>query len=579
MAATRHASGDLAEREHAASRRKFLVRRASTATRVAAAAGIITGLYWCFWRLSWTVPATSDGAAEALQAHYMLHGNWLLHGWTIGDVSFYTTELPEYVLVELVHGLGIGTIHIAAAITYTLLLLLTGLLARGRERGSEGLARGLTAAVIMLAPQLGYGAFVLLLSPDHTGTQVPLLAGWLLLDLAPRRWYVPVALGLLLAWVQVADQVSVVTAVVPLIAVCCWRVLRGRARRRPAATAPDTRRPSCYWEIALAGAAVASFAVAELADKLISAAGGPQVSPLAFTPSARLWIHLQMTGEGLLELFGANFAGVSGWPGLFFAGVHLAGLALAAAGLVAAGVRLLRCRSDADLVSGVLSVAIVGNLVSYLVTIDPGPSIGSGYAAREIAAVLPLGAVLAGRELRVRVPVWRRATALSGDTATGHRRWMKAEGRSGEKWALIGMLLTGYAAALGYGVAQPAAPGQYSALATWLVAHGFTYGLGGAVSNVTTLDSGGNVWLAGVVVRSKRVVAQHYQSQLSDYNPKYHDVGFLVTGAPSAGPGRPGEILSYAAVTDTFGKPLGVYRFSGFTVMTWNRNLLKSLGG
>ena len=38
-------------------------------------------------------------------------------------------------------------------------------LARGRARGAEGLVRGLLAAGIMLAPQLGYGAFVLLLSP------------------------------------------------------------------------------------------------------------------------------------------------------------------------------------------------------------------------------------------------------------------------------------------------------------------------------------------------------------------------------------------------------------------------------
>ena len=29
----------------------------------------------------------------------MLHGNLMRSGWTLSDVSFYTTELPEYVLV------------------------------------------------------------------------------------------------------------------------------------------------------------------------------------------------------------------------------------------------------------------------------------------------------------------------------------------------------------------------------------------------------------------------------------------------------------------------------------------------
>ena len=126
-------------------------------------------LFLGYLRVSWTVAATSDGAALALQARDMLAGNWLLHGWTLSDVSFYTTELPEYVLVEAVRPFGLGVIHVAAAATYTLLVLAAFWLARGRAAGREGLARGALAAVIMVAPQLGYGAFVLLLSPDQSG--------------------------------------------------------------------------------------------------------------------------------------------------------------------------------------------------------------------------------------------------------------------------------------------------------------------------------------------------------------------------------------------------------------------------
>jgi len=179
---------------------------------VAALAAVGALLWWGYYRLSWTVPATSDGAAIALQAQDMLHGNWLLSGWTVGDVSFWTTELPEYALIELVRHLGTDVIHVAAATTYTLLVLLAGFLARGRARGREGVIRGLLASGMMLAPQLGYGAFVLLLSPDHTGTQVPLLLGWLILDLAPRRWWVPVLLGLLMASTVVSDRAAVLTA-------------------------------------------------------------------------------------------------------------------------------------------------------------------------------------------------------------------------------------------------------------------------------------------------------------------------------------------------------------------------------
>src|SRR5271165_5803628 len=65
-----------------------------------------TLLFFCYLRVSGTQAVTSDGASMALQAWDMLHGNWLLKGWTLTDVSFYTTELPEYILVGVFRGPG-----------------------------------------------------------------------------------------------------------------------------------------------------------------------------------------------------------------------------------------------------------------------------------------------------------------------------------------------------------------------------------------------------------------------------------------------------------------------------------------
>src|SRR5579859_5259338 len=155
-------------------------------------------LFFCYRRLSETQPVTSDGAANALQAWDMLHGNPLLRGWTVSDVSFYTTELPEYIGVELFRGLGPEVVHVAAAFTYTLLVLVAGLLAKGQAKGREALVRVLMASGITVAPQLRPGASILLLSPDHTGTLMLLLVTWLVLDRAPRRWYVPPVIAVLL---------------------------------------------------------------------------------------------------------------------------------------------------------------------------------------------------------------------------------------------------------------------------------------------------------------------------------------------------------------------------------------------
>jgi hypothetical protein len=155
--------------------------RATRVKQAAAVAGVAAILFCCYWRQSQSVPVTSDGAGNVLQAWDMLHGNLLLRHWWVSDVSFYTTELPQYMLIEVLLGLGAQVVHVAAAMTYTLLVLLAALLAKGRAQGRAGLARALLAGGIMLAPQLNATA-ILLLSPDHTGTSVPLLVIWLLID-------------------------------------------------------------------------------------------------------------------------------------------------------------------------------------------------------------------------------------------------------------------------------------------------------------------------------------------------------------------------------------------------------------
>jgi hypothetical protein len=532
---------------------------AVAAVAVVAAIGAL--LWWGYYRLSWTVPATSDGAAIALQAQDMLHGNWLLSGWTIGDVSFWTTELPEYALVELVRHLGTDVIHVAAAVTYTLLVLLAGALAIGRQHnaaegsrgvrgvvppGKESLVRGLITIGIMLAPQLGYGAFVLLLSPDHTGTQVPLLLGWLLLDLAPRRWWVPVVLGLLMASTVVSDRAAVLTAVVPLFVVCLVRACRSRGRGR-------------WFELSLAASAVTAVGVAQVANGLLARAGGFTAFPLSTTlaPTRLLWTHTWLTGWGIQEIYGANFIGVSGWPRMFFAVVHVAGLAVAVAGFALALGRFLRFRADTDLIDSVLAVAIVCNLLSYALSIEPGTVLGTGYPAREIAAVLPLGAVLAGRVIGPKLARGQLLPARSGYVALG--------------------LLACYGAALAYGAAQPAAPGDDAELASWLASHHLSYGLGRAESNIVSVESGGRVRLAVVADRGGLVREQLYQSARSSYDPRLHFANFVVASTPPGTPAYVPDLIAAADARRTFGPPARIYHFDGYTVLFWNVNLLTRL--
>src|SRR5713226_8974945 len=348
-------------------------------------------LFLCYLRLSRTVPDGSDGADQALQAWDMLHGNWLLRGWTVGDVSYYTTELPEYMVVELIRGLGTDVVHVAAAVTYTLLVLLAGLLAKGRAAGREGVVRALIASGILLAPQLDKGTALLIQQPDHIGTQVPLLVIFLVLDRAQcppggARWYITAAITTMLTWVIIADRVAVLDAALPLTVVCGVRAYRALVHDRKPAS-------SVWFEFSLMGAGIVSFAVAALVVSAIGHQGGYTSLPLTTTMASAGAIpaHLVLTIEGILHLYGAAFAGVSPGVAIALAVVHLVGLALALWGVC----RAFRRFFSADLIVPVLATGIVINLAAYAFSVKPV----TWFDTREIVAVLPFGAVLAGRLL------------------------------------------------------------------------------------------------------------------------------------------------------------------------------------
>src|SRR5580692_8262741 len=226
--------------------------------RLLAAAAVAVGivlLFVAYLQLSRTYTVNSDSANIMLMSWDMLHGNVLLHGWYLSDVSFYPTELPQYALLEGLLGLHPGTAHIAAAMTYTLAVLFAVLLARGPRDRASGCAawpRMAFTGGLMVAPQLGVGTFVLLMSVGHIGTAVPLMLTWLVIDWAATKphWFTPVIVGLLLTWVLVADPLALVVGIVPLVAVCGMRVLRAVLSARPIAARPCRRAGTrCPWPL------------------------------------------------------------------------------------------------------------------------------------------------------------------------------------------------------------------------------------------------------------------------------------------------------------------------------------------
>ena len=513
-----------------------------------ASAVAAAGLFTAYLFQSRTQAANADGASNALQAWDMLHGNVLLHGWRVSDVSFYTTELPQYALVEAARGLGSDVVHVCAAMTYTLLVLLAAWLAKGGRNGREGATRALIAAGIMLAPSLGDASYTLLLSPDHVGTGVPLLVTWIIVDRAaglPRfRWLAPIAVCLLLAWGEVGDPLVGAIGAVPLAAVSAMRVFQGLALRR------EPFRERAY-ELWLAVAALASVGVAYGAVKAIAAAGGWTATAVrtqiasGSMMSGNGWLTLR----GVLELFGADFFDVR--PGLpvFFAAVHLAGVALVVSGLWLA----VRRFSGGELLVQVLLVAIVVNLAAYLA----GTQVQDIHSTREIAAVLPFGAVLAGRQLAA--PLLAKHSLAAGVPVAGVA------------------LLAGYAAMLGFGASQPSVPAENADLTAWLAAHGLSHGLSGYwQGSGVTVDSGNSITVRSVVVNGNRLMSQAYwEAKQEWYQPSSNYANFLVTARAPHGEEDPALEWRMTALA---GRPAHVYEFGRYTIAVWDRNLLAALG-
>jgi hypothetical protein len=609
---------------------------------IAVTAGAAAVLMFCYLRIAGTVPVLSDGAANALQAQDMLHGNLLLHGWWVTDVSFLTTELPQYALVIAVAGLRPEVVHICAAITYTLLVLLAAYVARGRASGAEAVVRALTAAAIMLAPELGAPSWVLLSDPDHVGTGVPLLLLLLLIDRPRASRWVPVAAFVLLTWASIADPLAEAIGALPLAAVCLARVAVGRPRRISALRT--------YWyELSLAAAAVLAALATKVVDDLIPALGGYQINKgvSGLIPLGEIPGNGPLVLRSVLALFGASFQdaphGRQHAINLAFAAVHLAGLALVVAAVVVAAWGLLRTLAwlarggsggpdgadgvagsggvagaggrggvfaVGDLVADVTVVAVVICVATYFTLFK----LNNIYAAHEIGPVLSLGAALAGRRFGgplARACGLRTGTAPGGTSADATPADATSAGTSSAGTSSGGTSAGGTSAGgattgeHGAGHQRPRAGGRLArlavlpALTALLACYCAMLGFAAAQQQTPPANAALAVWLQGHGLRSG--LAGYWEASVVTVETE----GAITMG--SVTPLRNGRLaprhweqdmrifdpathranfvvlapdspMSESDVLRTFGPAAHVYRFETYTILVWGKNLLPDLG-
>ena len=476
----------------------------------------------------------------------MLHGNLLLNGWYLTDVSFYTTELPQYALLEIFFGVHANTAHIAAAMTYTLAVLLAVLVARG----------GFTSRAALIRMLIGPGSCSrrswASASPPfsergHIGTAVPVLLIFLLLDRAPRRWYVPVLTALGLAWALIADELVLVVGVAPLALVCALRVAETAVRERGLARGAAARR----YELSLIGAAGAAAGLAWAAERVLRALGGYILHPIRFTFASHYsWATLHVLWA-VPRIFGADYRGLAGGP-YYTALLHWVSLALVGLALLLAAWRFF---SGIALVDQVLAMAIVLNIVLFVTTGAGSQGPTRSPWSRRSARRWPRGCWPARRPPeRVRRACW---PAGRGSSRTG-LAWLFCSA-TWEVWP------TKWSSPPRRRTARRSRPG-------WKP---ITCGTGWAATGKAASSrsqTGGQVKVRAVL-GTNTMGPYLWLAKPSWYDPAGQQANFVVLASTRS-------YLYWeprAVIAKSFGRPAREYHVGPFTVMVWDRNLLSSI--
>jgi hypothetical protein len=497
---------------------------------VAAAAWIagVLALFALYLRISFTGHVTSDGANNALQAWDMVHGHLLLHGWIIGDATYYTFDLPVLAFAEIFSGLSDLASHVAAALIYLIVTVSAVALALTDSRGLARVARcGVVVAVLTAMFHIGSNAPYLLGTPDHTGTSAFLLVSFLLIDRVPARRFTPPLLLAILCAGQIGDATVRYVAVPAVVVVCGYHAVAARKVRTGDAAN------------ALAAAASVPLALAVRAVMLHFGAYQMAAPKIAISWPSQ-WPHnADLAWHAICVLFGV-VAG-SGSSALERDAGYILGLAclLAAAAGVARVAWTWRTASRAE---QLLCAAIVIDLAAYVISTMPIAT--NPY---EVVAVLPCGAVLAARAC---VPGHVVGTLRAG-LATG--------------LAAIAALLPLTTAA-----ARPAAAAPTAPLTAWLVAHGLTYGLAGYWdSSAITLYTDNRVQVRAVVMQGRQVIPYAWETNTLWFDASRHNATFVIVdlAGNSLGP----------SVEQYFGRPAKIDHVAHWAILIYRKNLLEQI--
>ena len=514
--------------------------------KVAGFAVTVVGLYLLaslYGRMGRTFPVNSDDATGVLEAEAFLHGNYLLHGWIVSNVSFYTTDLPFYIIGVFFRGVHPSLLRDVPAAIYTLTLALAVWLAGRGRRDRRSAWLGMAVTFILMGLPSGLLANLVFSGYNHIGTTLLIIASLSALDTAHGRavsWGRYALFTLTLTLAIAGDKLALWIAAIPVIIVCAGRILK----KMEGGDGPNN--------VVLLGSCFCAIVASQGILKLIQTSGGFTEVPLEFGfKNINVCLkNLVYLTEGVLDLYRANFFGrvLNGGTACRFLG--LLGLGFVAYSTYHAfPTRRTPGTSEesrADFLCEILSVATAVNLAAYVL----GHEAVNLMTVRYVVPSFIFGAILAGRF---------------------------GVGRAGSVSRLypgIAVLAVVYAAFFGKGLLSPPAANPFVNLAGWLYKKNLEYGYGTFwVSSITTVSSENRVKVRAVFPVGEQLAPKRWMMDRRWYRDM--PAHFLVFG--TSHDDHPDITIKLETATRTFGPPSEISRVGEHTVLIWDKDITHSM--
>jgi hypothetical protein len=482
------------------------------------------------------VPNNSDSSTVVLEGYAMVHGNPLLHNWSLSLDSFWTVDAPFYALGYVLVGLRPILVNFIPALLGVLVIVLGAVIARDGVRGRAAVVATSVVAIFLLLPSHAL-AYFLLQGPWHIGTALWCLLAFWGLRSGRFGWGWGVAVVLLAAGL-LGDIQALVLGVLPIVGAGLIAIARTRAWRSGAAPI---------------SAAFAGIGLAEGIREIALRIGTFTFNESHHTAKAAQVTsnigHLLRWGEALLGIDRGPYGGVH--VPLVLELVHLIAAVCILACLVVAAVQLLhgavlgKNRGDAGGAVWRLDDLLVLGIVGDGAVFEALTLSNNILYARYLTVGVIFSIILAARLLG------RASTALPSGLPS----------RTAAAAAVVLAASFGSEVALELNAPVPAQP--VTALDNFLLAHNLRAGVGDYwAASVVSVQSRGEIQIHPVVANlHKIIVPDGRQATASWYEKK--DFQFLVyQNAPY---GR----VDAATVAGTFGTPENTFVIGTYHVAVW----------